>query len=388
MILSKIRKSFFAAAAVSFIAFSGFAIDFGGAVSNATKFKGKNFSNLKIDQLNDLNLWLKVPLSKDGGSYFVTEGLYEFEADENDVYNRLDLSLCKFQGLFKMNQGKVSVSAGRFSFSDLTGVILNQSADGAYASFEGQKISASLYASYTGLLNAAIVKMLDNPNDAFKYDSKAVYELAQKYLLAAATFSLPRLLSKQNLSAQFLGAFKVEGKSYNRLYASLSMNGPVYKTLYYSVASTLQMSSFDGGSMDLANMTSAKLSWFLPFKDLAVNGGVVYASGSQGPFERFRGFTKMNAYNAMNEPQHSGLVKFSLSASVKPLSVLLFYGGADVILNAATSSTKYKGFQYSLGANWQIFSDVKAGVGFLQYYDNDNSDLDKTQISINASITF
>ncbi|MCR5046123.1 MAG: hypothetical protein K6A42_06070 [Treponema sp.] len=383
--LFKISLAFFALALASA---SLFAIDFGGALSSASKFKGNKFSNLKFDQVNDLNLWVKVPFKNDGSIYFTAEGLYEFEASDTDIFNRLDLSLFKFQGLFKFKQNKLNLSAGRFSYSDITGVILNQNADGLFVNYEGSYFMASAYASYTGLLNAAIVKMLDHPSDAFKHDTNAVYELAQKYFLASASFSLPYLFSCQNLTAQFLGAFKVEGKSYNRMYASLSFGGPLYKTLYYSLASTLGMQNFDGGSFDISNMSSAKFSWFLPFKDLTVNGGAVYASGSHGPFEAFRGFTKMDAYNALNEPQYSGLVKFSLSASAKPINVLLIYGGADAILNAASTSIKYKGFQYSVGADWQIFSDVKAGLSFLQYFDNDNSDLDKIQISLNASIIF
>lgn len=386
MILSKVYKTTFAALAIAFAA-SAFAIDYGGALNNSSKLKGKNFSNLKIDQLDDLSAWVKVPIKADGSMYFTAEGLYEFELDDTNVYNRLDLDLCKFQANFKIDPYKLSVSAGRFSYSDITGIILNQRADGAYANFEAQKFSVSLYAAYTGLLNAALVKMNDHPADAFKHDKKAVYELAQKYFLTSATFLLPRLFTNQNFAAQVMGAFKLDGKSYNRIYASAGFNGPIYKTLFYNASTTFAMQSFDG-SMDLANLTCAKVSWFLPYKDLTLNGGVVYASGSHGPFEGFSAFSKIDAYNALNEPQYSGLLKFSFSASAKPIGVVLVYGGMDLIINAASSSMKYKGFQYNLGADWQIFSDLKAGLNFSQYIDSDNSDLSKVQFSLNASIIF
>ena len=116
----------------------------------------------------------------------------------------------------------------------------------------------------------------------------------------------------------------------------------------------------------------------------------LYASGSNGPFEAFRGFTKIAAYNAFNDltAQHTGIFKGSLSASIKPLGSLLIYAGADIIINAATSSIGYKGFQYNIGANWQIFSDLCAGLSMLQYIDKDDSNNDKVQFSLNASITF
>lgn len=367
-----------------------FAVDFGGALRNATKFKGKDFSNIKLDQVDDLNLWLKIPFSKDGKIYFIAEGLYEFEYDDSvsQVYNRLDLNLLKFSASFKAKDATMNVSAGRFAFTDLTGLIFNQNADGLAFSCDASAMSFSLYGAYTGLLNANLVKMLDNPNDISSFDKKAVYELAQKYAVAAATFSLPRLAKRQSLSAQVLGTFKVDGKSFNRIYASLAFGGPIYKTLYYSLSSTLEMQSFDGSSMDLSNLSAAKLTWFLPFKDLALNLGGLYASGSAGPFEAFSGFTKLDAYNALSEPQHTGLAKGSFSASMKPVKSVLLNAGCDVILDAATSSLKYKGFQYNLGADWQIFSDLKAGLAFLQYFDDKNKDLNKVQISLNAAITF
>lgn len=388
MAFLRFSKKGLAAAAVALMAFSAFAIDFGGALRNSTKLKGKSFSSIKLDQVDDLNLWVKVPLSKDGKMYFTAEGLYEFEADDSTVYNRLDLDLCKFAAQFKFDQNTLNVSAGRFIYSDLTGIIFSQNADGAFASYTTSKFSVSAYAAYTGLLNAALVKMLDNSKDRFTYDSKAVYELAQKYFVAAASFTLPCVAASQSLSFQALGTFKVEGKSYNRIYATATIGGPIYNTIFYNFSTTMEMQSFDGGSMDLSNLTSANVSWFLPYKDLTLNGGVLYASGSHGPFEAFRGFTKREAYNAFNEPQHSGLIKFSFSANAKPLKPLLVSAGFDVIIAAATSSMDYKGFQYALGADWQILSDVKAGLNFLQYIDKSDSDLNKVQISLNAAITF
>lgn len=390
MIFRNALKKFFSLALAAAFAANIFAVDFGGSVKNTTNIKGNSFSSLKLDQIDDLALWLKIPFDKNGNVYLAAEGLYEFEYDQNaeKVYNRLDLDLCKFSAMFKAGQNNLSVNAGRFMYRDLTGIIFSQNADGAYVSYDAQKFNVSAYAAYTGLLNAALVKMLDNPADRFSYDKDAVYELAQKYFVGSASFSLPRVAKTQSLSAQFLGAFKLEGKSYNRLYGTASFGGPIYKTLYYNLSTTFEFQNFDGGSTDVSNLSSAKLTWYLPFKDLTIGGGAVYASGSQGPFENFMGFTKIEAYNSLGEPQYSGLMKFSFSASAKPVKMVLVYAGCDLIVNAATSSMSYKGFQYSLGADWQIFSDVKAGFSMLQYFDNDNSDLNKVQISLNASITF
>ena len=372
------------------LSFSSFAVDFGGALRNTTSFKGNSFSSLKLDQTDDLNLWLKIPFTKSGNVYLTAEALYEFEYDQSaeKVYNKLDLDLFKLSASLKAGSCAISINAGRFMFADLSGIAFRQNADGAYFGFDTNYFSASIYGAYTGLLNANLVTILDNPADPHSADKDLPYDLAQKYVVGAATISLPRLAKTQNLSAQFLGTFKVDGKSYNRMYATLSLSGPIYKTFFYNLASTLGMYSFDGGSIDISNLSQLKFSLFLPFKDLSFNLGGLYASGSQGPFEGFRGFTKATAYNAFSEPQHTGIVKGSFSASIKPVNILLLSAGCDLILNAATSSIDYKGFQYNFGADVQILSDIRAGLSFLQYLDKNNSNEDKVQISLNASITF
>ncbi len=369
---------------------AAFAVDFGGSLKNISNIKGKNFSSLNLDQIDDLALWVKVPFTKSGDMYLVAEGLYEFEYDQSKekAFNRLDLDLLKFAAKLKLNGASLNVNAGRFIFSDLTGLIFNQNADGAFVSYEAPFFNVSAYGSYTGLLNAGLVKMINHKNDPFSFDENSPYELAQKYLVGAATLSFPRVAKTQNVAAQFLGAFKVDGRSFNRMYASLSAGGPVYRTLFYSVSSTLGLQSYDGTSIDISNLSRVNLTCYLPVKDLSLSLGALYASGSNGPLEGFCGFSKVNAYNSLRDPQHSGVAKLSFMATAKPFEKLLAYAGCDMIVDAASSSAKYKGFQYSAGADWQAFSDLKVGVGFLQYIDDKNSDENKIQLSLNALLTF
>ena len=117
------------------LAASAFAVDFGGALKNATNIKGNSFSSLKLDQIDDLSLWVKVPFTKSGNMYLAAEGLYEFEYDQDKekAFNRLDLSLLKFAANLKVGGNALNASAGRFMFSDLTGLVYNQNADGIFA---------------------------------------------------------------------------------------------------------------------------------------------------------------------------------------------------------------------------------------------------------------
>ena len=51
-------------------------------------------------------------------------------------------------------------------------------------------------------------------------------------------------------------------------------------------------------------------------------------------------------------------------------------------------SIEYKGFQYNAKINWQIVSDVLASAGITQYFDSDDSDINKTSVTIKAVISF
>ena len=390
MIFRNALKKFFCLALAAAFAANAFAVDFGGSVKNTTNIKGNSFSSLKLDQIDDLALWLKIPFDKNGNVYLAAEGLYEFEYDQNaeKVYNRLDLSLLKFAANLKLNGNACNVSAGRFLFSDLTGLIYNQNGDGLFASYEANSFAVSVYGAYTGLLNAGIVKMLNHPNDTFSYDQDLPYDLAQKNIVTAATVSFPRVAKTQNISAQFLGAFKLDSAYYNRMYATLSLGGPIYKTFFYNLSSTMQFHNLTGGSYDLSNLSRLSFTYYFPFKSFTVTLGGLYASGSQGPFENFMGVTKSTAYNSLLDPQYSGIFKGSFAATIKPIASLLLFAGCDLVVDAQTSSCSYKGFQYNVGANWQILSDISVGAGFLQYIDDKDSDENKVQISLNAMISF
>ena len=383
-----IKKAFFAAALFALAFNAVFSLDFGGSFSNFTRAKGKDFANLKFNQINDLLGWIRVPLNDDGSSYFAAQALYEFEYDASveKAYNRLDVNLAKYVGLWNVAGSPLTLSAGRFIFSDLTGLIMSQNCDGAHVSWQMDRVALSAYLGYTGFLNAAIVKMQDHADDLFDYDSDMVYQFAQKYLVFSAAASVPNLFSTQTLSGQFLAAFKIEGKSFNRMYATLDMTGPIYRTVYYNVSTTLGLQNFDGGSTEVTNLTRAEVKYYAPFKDLAVAAGLVYASGNKDGDHAFTGFTKINSCFAMNEPQYSSLVKVYASASIKPIKKLLAKAGAALVFN--THKGGYQGFDYNLGVDWQIKSDASIGAGFNHFIDADDSDNSKVQISLNAFLTF
>jgi len=384
-----VKKTFFAAAIFGLAFAPAFALDYGGAFSNYTRLKGKNFSNLKLDQVNDLSGWIKYWIPGQEKMYVAAEAIYEFEYDAaaKKSFNRVDIDLLKFSGTWNVAQRPLTVNAGRFIFADYTSLIMNQSCDGVWASCKLPSLSVSAYAGYTGLLNAVFVKMQSHPKEAFKYKTDKAYQLAQKYFVTAAGVSVPNLFGSHCALAQVLAAFKLDGKSFNRVYFTAGMNGPIWRSLYYSATATFGFQNYEGGDFGLTNLTKAMAAYYFDFMDLSVNAGFVYASGKNGPFKPFYGFTKIDAYDAFNEPQHTGVLKLTAGATVKPIAKVLAKLDAALVFDVMEKA-KYKGFEWNVGADWQILSDAKVGASFLQYIDKDNKDLNKVQLALDGTITF
>ncbi|MBP5448417.1 MAG: hypothetical protein J6X95_10095 [Treponema sp.] len=370
------------------IASNAFALDYGGAFSNYTRLKGKSFSNIKLDQVNDLSGWIKYWIPGQDKMYVTAEAIYEFEYDAaaSKAFNRLDIDLLKFSGTWSVAQRPLTINAGRFIFSDYTGLIMNQNCDGVWANYKLPMMSISAYMGYTGLLNAAFVKMQNHPKDAFKYKTDKVYQLAEKYFVTAAGVSVPNLFGRHCALGQVLATFKMGGKSFNRFYFTAGMNGPIWQSLYYSATTTFGLHSFDG-SVGFTNLTKATVSYYFDFMDLTATGGIVYASGDNGPFKAFYGFTKIDAYSAFNEPQHTGVFKITAGATIKPIQKVLAKLDTALVFDVMEKA-KYKGFEWSVGADWQILSDAKVGASFLQYIDKDNKDVNKVQLALDGTITF
>lgn len=399
------KKLFAFAASLSVSGFL-FALETGGLFTNDTKFANvEKGESLKLDQKNGLNLWLRTPISEDGTSYFVTEGSFktEFDASESDSDEKfkltLDLDLCKLVLKKQLDESSLLFSAGRFYFSDLSGLVLSQNADGAQLDFTASRFGVSVYAAYTGLLNAKNISIID---DSATTKAKEVYTLADKYVLAGLQFSLPNLFAGQSIALEGLGTFCLDSDdydTYNRIYATISLSGPVVSTasLYYNLSSTFGFAKFDDGTSDESangNLTKASVSWYPDFKSASVSLNGVYASGSQGAFDGFIGFTSQTAVEDLTEAEYSGLLKLGLSGSIKPIDTLLASLNTDLVFDAS-ESLEFAGFQYSLGCNWQIVSDVSAGASFSQFigsgdYADTGNNLggNKTQLKISASIAF
>ncbi len=378
---------------------SVWAIETGGLITNNSSFKTNSEQDFKLDQVNRASLWLRAPISADGKSYFAGEALYEFEKDfdEDTTTHTLDSDLFKLVLYKKQGTNNFFLSAGRFFYSDLSNYVYGQNADGLLLDYSGIHLGVSAFGAYTGLLNSHTTSMISSDafgdEDAFEKDTDVLYDLAEKYVVGALTLRLKNLAG-HDISGQFLGTFRVENNPFNRMYATVSFNGPVVRGVYYNAGTTFGFYSYDGSSVKTSNLSNASLTYYTSGSIPASVGlSGVYASGEQGGLSPFIGFTKATATYSYEEPIYSGIIKAGLHASVKPIKPLLLSASGDVVFDAASGDDsdeiEYTGFQYQVGAHWQVLSDVMLGANLTQYFDKDNDDdKNRTSIQIKAVISF
>ena len=403
IITKRFFKTFISSAAVFMALSQAFSVETGGLLTNDSKLANvEKDGSLKLDQKNGVNFWLRAPLNEEGTSYFAGEASFQTEYDtaETDSDKKLklyaDLNLFKFVFKNELDSGNIQFSLGRFFNSDLTGLVYSQNADGLRFDANLPRVALTLFGSYTGLLNAKTVSMLeiDSPDTTDK--EKTVYVLAHKYAVGGLTFSLPHFAAGQTLSLEGLATLSLESTKYNRFYGTFALNGPIVSPVFYSISSTIGFAKYDEQDMVKGNLSKASISVYPDFKSMSVSLNGVYASGKQGPFEAFQGFTSSTAANSLSEPEYSGILKAGLSATIKPVSNLLLSAGGDVLFTTIGGEESNKieqaGFQYSAGFNWQIVSDVSLGANFLQYIGKEDYETQfgagKTQLKISAAIAF
>ncbi len=392
-------KNVFAVISALAIAQSVFALETGGLLTNDSKFlNAEKDGSLKLDQKNGINLWFRNPVSQDGSSYIAGEGSFLFEKDmriedsEKQLKLYADLNLLKLVAKKELESGNLVFSAGRFYNSDLSGLVYTQNGDGVKLEASLSGVEFSVFGAYTGLLNAKNITILGNDTDLTDKE-KTVYVMANKFAVGALTLSLPYFAANQTLSIEGFGALSLESTKFNRFYGTVALNGPLFTPVFYNISSTMGFAKYDEEDMVKGNLTKGSISVYPDFKSMSFSLNGLYASGKQGSFEAFQGFTSNTAVNSLKEDEYSGIALAGISASIKPVENFLFFAGADIVFDTLAGeeqkSIERSGLQYSAGFNWQVVSDVSLGANLSQFIGKDDyADYNRTQFRITAAIAF
>lgn len=284
----------------------------------------------------------------------------------------------------------LTINVGRFFYSDLSNIIYTQNGDGLLVSLSKPKFNAKAYGFYTGLLNSHFVTILGDPDKT--PDSKKLYDTCQKYAVAGLQASFPVFWKEQSLSTELMWTTRLTSEKLNRGYAELSLNGPLTEGLFYQVTGVLGILGAEDEDTKVSNLSKAELTYYPNFKDSQISLKAIYTTGNSSEENSkkgdFSGFTSNTAVQSLEEDEYSSIFMTGLSSSIKPIPSLLLSAGFDAVFSTDEDKCEYKGFQYEAGLYYQVVSDVLIGADFTQYFDTDNSDINKTALTIKASIAF
>ncbi len=419
----------------------------GGAAGNGG---GRPLDWIRAHQVSTCKLlgWFDLPFIDD--SSFGLAGQASLKYQQENSYDTIsyinlvpDVDLLRFYYNNYDEKGGFSLSLGRFTVTDKTATIINQKIDGLYLGYSARKMQFGVYAGYTGLLNAKntltinssgknywsslvsnslynvylgnINKVIDdyqkksrkvNISDVIRTVDwaavgsdvgRALYVWAEPYFISSANLTFPYLIANQTPYIEASMAINTEGPSkiedeFDRFYLTGGLYGPlIYSDLMYNISTTFSTygdkssskSAFEG----LANLSKIKLTYFTNFHSLAISGELTYASGDNGIYDPFYGFTSNPISYMRYGPEHTSAIKYGLSAVFKPTREFLVTLGSDQLFSYKENVAEYLGWQYYTELKLQCTSDFQFQVKAYRFLADDR-DYDNTGATVTAVFTF
>ena len=292
-----------------------------------------------------------------------------------------DLDLAKLAGRTFIKNSAVSLAAGRYAVSDLTGKIFNQNCDGISVKVSVPGIEYGFYGGYTGLLNALNVTMLDENHTVSETES-SIYSKAHDYIPLVLSAEMPSAILNQSVSVQASAFFDMDATKYNRFYLSAGLKGPIAGPLFYSLTSALSSSTFK----DYSLYGCLDLQAFISSFSIKLTGE--YATGSQFGFTPFTTFTSYTAYNSVMYPELTGVILPGFDASFSEDGFYASLGG-KLVLDFPEEEILIKGINATGSFIMVPFSDLQIGLSAVYYFNLETIGENNNLIaSLNVSLSF
>lgn len=380
--ISFTKKIICAAASCILFASSLCAVTWSGVIDDNTKLSTSYFSAFSLYQSNGIYLSLNSKLG-DSGLRLASECSYKYKAnipfssiEPSTFTNVVDLSLLKLSGTWALSGGAISMNLGRFSYSDLSGVIFTQNSDGVYVSYDSMKMSAGFYAGYTGLQNSLNVSMIDVYN--YDYD---FYNLCAGYIPILADFAYKSFLKTNTIALQLSGFLEPKKDFSSKYYATVSLSGPITIVGDYSVKVIVGTQDFK----DIMAYMNANISFFI--NQIGILGcGIEYSSGNHAGLSPFTTITYQTAYSAaITVPKSSVLLpSFSETFVLNDMVLNLYQKLAmpfneKIILNGM-----------EIGVNWiyNVLSDVQIACDSKFYFSFTDKTMNNNEITLKTILSF
>lgn len=310
-------------------------------------------------------LWISIPfnasnsLAIEGGAYAakpVSSDAFVFFADL-DLFR---LSLTPYASA----STKITIDAGRIPVGDVTGFVLNQSADGAVLHGAFPFGNIDLFGGYTGLLNVRKGGAMMTDDDSLDADTEEIYAFGSKRVIAKLTLQLPQAIGTMDLIVEALGQYDLRTdatETVHTAYGTISASGPLARMLYYSISGTYQTGVLESDKSYSENSAIGSVRFdFFPIKNNQIFAQFVYSPGENDFFSGFLPITFQGAGTLYSEG-YANLMRASAGWYFNPISALNIDIGAKVFMHPKETETAkfYDNTEASLGATIKVTSDLR-----------------------------
>ena len=364
------------------------AFEWGGVEKTTSEILFPQFNNFGFSQTASSFLWLNSPIgNSENNLYFSSELMYKFSlyasGDDKSVSNILDIDLLKLSKETEFeNTNTLSFAAGRFSVADSTSVIFNQVFDGALLKYQNNMFIVSGFAGYTGLLNSQNISMLGGDGSIFASE-KAVYSLANPYVVIDGNLTFPSLWGNQTMGLQANGFVDLGKDKASRYYATFLMSGPITNSLFYNATTTFGSKNFN----NLMNYSNLSL-YYYPLDMFFLSSGIEYASGKNGGLSPFVGITSRTIVSSVSAPETTSAILPNLSVNIV-LNQLFASLSGKILVAMPDSSAKVNGVESDMSISYNIFSDFQIGLDVTAYFDVTSAKTDNNfTATFKAAVSF
>ncbi|MCG8481038.1 MAG: hypothetical protein MI724_18235 [Spirochaetales bacterium] len=332
-------------------------------------------------------LWAQTFIPVGADSEFEATGQVSYTWSDDRAY-LFDVDFLRLAGQYPGLFGANSVlraTAGRFSMSDATALILSDTVDGVEAELVFPGVRTRLSAAYTGLLLNPVSGII--MTDADLTDSGDDDEFfGARRLVGMAEISFPEIVARQTVTVSTVGQWdlrdaETDEETFNSGYFGLALDGPILPGLFYEAASSASpwTTEVDDETEDgFGLLISARLRYFRNdwrSSQLGLRG--VMASGAGDALDPFVAISRDDVGIILDVPLRN-IVFGEVSYSVVPFqtartrvlrdlqvgvsSRTFFRVSTDEVLDTtgvdALSDGRLVGNEAALNVGWRVLSDL------------------------------
>ncbi|ULQ59580.1 hypothetical protein K7I13_14110 [Brucepastera parasyntrophica] len=347
-----------------------FAIDYGFELSNKGGIRIRDDADFFSE--HRATAWMTIPFDINNRNSLALEGsVYTTKKEEGGYTFYLDLDFLRFS-FNPVNTDRLTfhIDAGRLPVRDATGILLNQSVDGADFRMSMPFGNMALFAGYTGLLNARKTGALMTADDYADYVSDKIYALGAQRIIGKFTLHIPELAGSTDLIIEILGQYDMRdiiqsdySELVNTIYGTISLTGAITNSLYYTLTGGVQGGILDTKTEQYSEIAALGLAnlMFFPVINNQFFLEFLYTTAPNKVLTTLLPITFQNA-GTIYSMGYENLMKATLGWIFTPFSFLNFDVDAKLFMYPGKQDnveSLYIGTEVNAGVTWEVFSDLR-----------------------------